>query len=129
MTYWESKGKFQKEYEQLQPQIPVAGESDIPHIELLRCAVNIYYDVYNNGGCNLDVKMDEVEFIQKNLKRLDGKFSQLSTTVNALIFHGEDVKDGDAFYLPDTFDYDGLEYLLDCVIDYVAKQDQKHKVS
>ena len=52
-SYWNGNGRYQQVYDKLSEQIPEIGESDKVHIEALRCITNIYYDVYNNGGCNL----------------------------------------------------------------------------
>jgi len=51
-TYWNGNGKFQDLADKLTGQIPMTGEAKDRHIERLRKAVNAYYDVYNNGGCN-----------------------------------------------------------------------------
>lgn len=52
-TYWNDKGKYQKEMVELTNKlIPALGESETYHGEVLRCLANIYHDVYNNGGGN-----------------------------------------------------------------------------
>lgn len=51
-TYWNHNGKHQLLSDALQHLIPATGKSDVAHIELLRCLNNVYYDIYNNGGCN-----------------------------------------------------------------------------
>jgi len=53
MKYWENKGKFQKELNELTEQlIPPAGECATHGGEILRAAIRLYYDAFNNGFCN-----------------------------------------------------------------------------
>lgn len=62
-SYWCGNGKYQEMNDALAKHIPGYGESEDKWIELLRCATNIYYDCYNNGGCNLGVRIDELHKI------------------------------------------------------------------
>lgn len=64
-TYWCEKGKYQKQYDSIKHFVPDSGKSDNPAIELLRCMGNIYYDVYNNGGCNFDIRHEEIKHLNK----------------------------------------------------------------
>ena len=56
-TYWNGKGKYQTQHDQLEDRIPYSGSVENPkenrHLEKLRKAGNCYYDLYNNGLCNL----------------------------------------------------------------------------
>jgi hypothetical protein len=55
--YWAHEGKFQERYEELRyTLVPDSGDAATPYGQLLRYAINIYYDIYNNGGCNLDMR-------------------------------------------------------------------------
>lgn len=55
-TYWAGNGTHQKLAEVLQENlIPVNGRAETMHGELLRCAIRIYHDRYNNGLGNADV--------------------------------------------------------------------------
>ena len=60
MSYWSGKGKYQKQYDELQKLIPREGPVEngmCKHkisLERLRKAGNSYYDVFNNGGGNRD---------------------------------------------------------------------------
>ena len=56
--YWNNSGKYQKEYDELKEHVPQWGESDNAAIEAVRRIGNVYYDLYNNGGCN--EKFDEL---------------------------------------------------------------------
>lgn len=56
-TYWSDNGKFQAEYDRLRAKlVPDEGKAETLRGELLRCLGNIYYDCYNNGGWNLEMK-------------------------------------------------------------------------
>lgn len=50
-SYWEGKGKYQKEVKILRTLIPSRGECANPSLEVLRVVQNAYYDAYNNGAC------------------------------------------------------------------------------
>ena len=56
-TYWEEKGTYQTQAEELQALLPTFGEVDKGKttnkaLERFRKAQNCYYDLYNNGLCN-----------------------------------------------------------------------------
>lgn len=54
-TYWNSKGKHQELYNKLEKElVPASGRATTVAGEMLRGAANTYYDLYNNGGGNLD---------------------------------------------------------------------------
>jgi hypothetical protein len=56
--YWQRKGRFWKLYEQLFVElVPKSGTPKTYHGKLLLYVSNIYYDIYNNGGCNLDLPL------------------------------------------------------------------------
>jgi len=62
--YWNSEGKYQNEHDALHSRlVPGEGKAQTSHGELLRCATNIYYDWYNNGGCNFDVRGPHFGFL------------------------------------------------------------------
>ena len=52
-TYWNGKGKYQKEYNMLYAElVPSKGKAETTDGELLRCISRFYYEKYNNGFCN-----------------------------------------------------------------------------
>ena len=63
-TYWNHLGKYQEWYDELWKQVPMNGKADKSHIDLLRCMSKLYYDHYNNGGCNWDVLGDHFSLIK-----------------------------------------------------------------
>jgi len=55
-TYWNGKGKYEILLKKLSPLLPREGFTENAYLNLLILTKNIYYDIYNNGGCNLDSK-------------------------------------------------------------------------
>ncbi len=59
-SYWNHTGRFQKEYEELKKElVPNQGDAPTDLGQLVRFTSNIYYDIFNNGGCNL--KLDPLK--------------------------------------------------------------------
>lgn len=57
--YWEHKGKHQDLYNALFAKlVPQEGPAETPDGELLRAVSELYYDAYNNGGCNFEIYRD-----------------------------------------------------------------------
>ncbi|HDR7922350.1 hypothetical protein J0794_27180 [Bacillus paranthracis] len=52
-TYWNRNGKYQKELDKLDGLMPNIGMTSNQYMNLFITASSVYYDVYNNGGCNL----------------------------------------------------------------------------
>jgi len=70
-TYWSNNGKFQKESESLDALIPSKGEmAKGSPIECLRVLNNSYYDLYNNGAGNTEIRgpefLDMLKMLQRN---------------------------------------------------------------
>jgi len=53
MSYWGSKGKYQSQSDQISKDVPASGHAQNVAVELFRCAQNVYYEIYNNGGGNM----------------------------------------------------------------------------
>lgn len=54
-TYWGGEGKYQFLSDILYEYfVPAKGECEIDYMEAYRMASRVYYDYFNNGGCNLD---------------------------------------------------------------------------
>jgi hypothetical protein len=58
-TYWNNNGLYQKDYEALMRLIPYREEAETNELNLLRTFNNLYYDLYNNGLGNKDIKIPE----------------------------------------------------------------------
>lgn len=65
-SYWSKNGRHQKTYDRLYAKlVPDLGEAGSDAGELLRTVSNVYYDIYNNGGCNLlDSKLSDLESLE-----------------------------------------------------------------
>ncbi len=53
MSYWGSEGKYQAQNDQIAEDVPAEGDAPNVAVELYRCAQNVYYEIFNNGGCNM----------------------------------------------------------------------------
>lgn len=89
-SYWADNGRYQRVYDKLSAMIPEYGESDKAHIEALRCITNIYYDVYNNGGCNLydrDIHdaFDGGEYYEYYTYKLDSYYADMVVNVTCFL--------------------------------------------
>jgi len=67
-TYWCESGKYQEEADKLDTLIPNEGHCNDHSVDIFRCARNTYYDIMNNGACNMGMKtriseLDEVNEI------------------------------------------------------------------
>jgi hypothetical protein len=52
-TYWNGDGELQEIHDALcDALVPDCGNAPTEHGEALRCIARIYYEAYNNGGCN-----------------------------------------------------------------------------
>jgi hypothetical protein len=58
-TYWSDNGKHEKKYNLLWDEfVPPQGECKALAAEVFRMAGRLYYDVYNNGACNIERRYD-----------------------------------------------------------------------
>ena len=53
-TYWNSNGKHQAFVDALEDRIPAIGYTSNVHVNLFLAMTHLYYDAYNNGGCNIE---------------------------------------------------------------------------
>jgi hypothetical protein len=52
-SYWNDKGAFQAEYNELyEKHVPRSGSCSTLNGELIRAASRLSYEYYNNGNCN-----------------------------------------------------------------------------
>lgn len=57
-TYWNGKGKYSKEYnEMFDKLVPSRGDATTQIGQVLRACSNLYYEYYNNGNCNVFVEV------------------------------------------------------------------------
>lgn len=133
-SYWGGDGRYEAMNAELAKHIPNSGKADNKWIELLRCATNIYYDCYNNGGCNLGVKIEQLRNIVRHRLLLvpslmteeawDGIIPTLLNHAESQEeydsprrrFRDDDDDPGPPCYLPNTWSMINLELLIDAII-------------
>ncbi len=63
-SYWNNKGKYQKEADTLAKLVPNSGEASDPKVDLFRRVQNLYYEIFNNGGGNLEGEGNDFEVVR-----------------------------------------------------------------
>jgi len=53
-TYWNENGKHQAFLDQASEKMPSIGYTGNPYMNMFIAMSHIYYDAYNNGGCNIE---------------------------------------------------------------------------
>lgn len=120
-TYWNNNGKYQEEYEALKDLIPSEGRADKLHIDLLRNAVNLYYDYHNNSSCNWDnlaIQFHHLMYYEDVLSDyawIDGRYH-----IDQSLTEIEDCAAGRRWHRPPNEAY---ERLLDVVILYATREE------
>jgi hypothetical protein len=132
MTYWAKKGRHQKIYDRLYAKlVPDSGEAGSDAGELLRTVSNVYYDIYNNGGCNLlDAKLSDLETLE-SLTRTWGINGQAKTFEMIRGYASDDMSPDkhsdncDCHYVDDDqrhFSLDELRNPLELLVDAVIEK-------
>lgn len=76
--YWSSKGKFQKEYDELYGKlVPLMGDAPTKDGQLIRFIGSVYYDIYNNGGINLYLLDEARQCFKKNRIALSNQADEM----------------------------------------------------
>lgn len=116
MSYWEGKGKYQDLSDELSKFIPDEGRCTDTRLELYRCACNLYYEIMNNGGINLDISDENIAFL--HYERIE------TPTLNRLI----DIEDKDMLFEEAC---EEMEDIMDQVIlkarDYLNEMKEEGK--
>jgi hypothetical protein len=68
-TYWNHTGKYQELSDRLQELVPVVGRCNTSEMELFRLVGNLYYDLYNNGLCNAENKLESLQPVMRWYKQ------------------------------------------------------------
>jgi len=129
-TYWNNKGKFEKEYNFICTYfIPPEGSAYNLDAELVRCVSRIYYDIYNNDGCNLYNYQYFIEFVKEHIPdNIDKKkFNNVVGGIHALQDEENcyELDDLNSNFKPD------LDYVVDVIVEMVynklieVKHDEK----
>jgi hypothetical protein len=89
--YWSHHGPNQVLYDRLyEMYVPAKGKADLWEGEVLRCMSNLYYDLFNNGGGNFDVRIEDYHILRgllddpKAVERLDILFDRRDTLTNEI---------------------------------------------
>ena len=94
-TYWNNSGKYQKWVDNILKSVPDMYLTDNEYMNTFIEMNNLYYNIYNNGGCNF--KEDKVKRIKAIVKNF--KISKART------------------------DYDSLEDIANDVFDFLMNKD------
>ena len=84
-SYWSENGFYQAQSDQIAKDVPASGHAQNVAVELYRCAQNVYYEIYNNGGGNMGC-----DAYQGN----DGEYGK-NTQLKHLASYGIDTSDID----------------------------------
>lgn len=52
--YWNGNGRYQALVEALEERLPLFGYTSNVYVNLFVAMSHLYYDAYNNGGCNIE---------------------------------------------------------------------------
>ena len=116
-SYWNRNGKYQKEFNRFDKMglMPASGNASTLEGELLRCANNLYYDLYNNGCCNN--KSGFWNFLVTNNHLLKIKVEVLSEV--------KDYACGKRALFSDKKLFQDYEVIFDKVLMFINKQEKK----
>ena len=86
MTYWENKGRYQAKADSLKDLVPFFGsatnaKTSNKQLEKFRKASNCYYDLYNNGLCNVAREFSTVfriPGVPREIKQNYGRYDMIS---------------------------------------------------
>lgn len=110
-TYWCRNGKYEKENSEIEKLVHCYGMTNNSYVNLYHTACNIYYDMYNNGGCNID----------NMFGRIDKYIRPFADEINSKGAINFNVKDST---LRQYFKNENkLEKFMDNVISFVADKD------
>ena len=122
--YWNHKGRFQEEYQEIQTLVPAEGDAPTTIGQMLRYASKLYYDIYNNGGGNIEDSYQEnkrflllhAESFRETAREIGVKdFAtklELFCTNNASDKENDEVIDVIISYVHQRYTNDKLEKLL-----------------
>lgn len=137
-TYWEHNGKHQDVMEKMMPLVPAYGEcAEGSLLELYRVMQGAYYDLFNNGLGNVEVRVPP---LVSELARLrdKGVLAQASTTVQDAVLElnsfykeymqaeasagwVENADDGDEYWEDDYPCPGGLKGAFEVLMDFVLE--------
>lgn len=139
MTYWNQTGRFEQLYRDLTAKlVPEEGKSLTPHGELLRAIGRIYYDWFNNGGCNFDnpsfklalytIRSWKDEIDAQAKKVLAKTFTGTGDLIDEFIHYGDHPDSARGTLLHNDHTDLALESLVDAAIQVVQAEDEAAKM-
>lgn len=105
-TYWSGRGKYQKEFDMMDVELPKSGYTGNPYMDCLITVSNLYFDACNNGGCNVE---------ELTRGRFDRYVKPLFPELSILDFV--------------DCCFEAIERAMDKVISYVFQQDRRYDKS
>ena len=112
-TYWNNKGRFQAEFDNLSGLMPMTGSSDVVAGELIRAANRLAYDFYNNGmGNNTS---GAINFLKKNSAISDSLYDTVYPWTTGRVYDGD--YDGDPLQL-------AIEAIIDSTVEMIVRNPQ-----
>lgn len=120
--YWHNRGTYQSYWEALQKElVPPTGQAASVAGEIVRLMSRIYYDYFNNGGCNTKVEECDVliHFVCHLFKRQGRDVAKI---VDLIARHRDALARAEkrgGCYVTDLFDdeWDEPDWRLDDIID------------
>lgn len=115
--YWNHQGRLQKRYDELYAiLVPDSGDAPTTIGQMLRYMSKIYYDIYNNGGCNLDMDYfkDGGAFLNLHYRTC---FKEIARELKIKDFSSK----LEMFPTNDTCDKDNDE-IVDVIVTYVDRE-------
>jgi hypothetical protein len=119
-TYWNNNGIFQKEYDFLSKLIPDNRTDGTFDLDMIHAVSRIYYDLYNNGGCNNT--SGAVNFLIHASQKFD---LNLNDELNAIKYaapfcaYNEDDYEADVESLADKV----IKFVFDKLIEFYKQSD------
>ncbi|MCP6727123.1 MAG: hypothetical protein KJI69_03805 [Patescibacteria group bacterium] len=115
-SYWSQKGKYQNEADVLNKLVPNEGESPDRNVDLYRRASNLYYEIFNNGGDNLEGEGNDFE-----VRRFENEGFDLPIT-NLLIEELNKIDDNNELIGDRDKYFEGAQNEMDTLMDQVIEQ-------
>ena len=112
-TYWNNKGRFQAEFDEIIKLMPMMGNCDTLAGELIRAANRLAYDFYNNGmGNNTS---GAVNFLQHHSAIAPAIYNTIYPYTRGRIYNGN--YDGDSLQL-------AIEAMIDSTVQMITRNPQ-----